>query len=205
MITKVIEVGTFILAIVALIYTANTYNNAVKTYEATVDTSRKQLRAYVGLDNLQIELPSLHPGYKPYELRPGFVFPDRFLLTVKNSGTTPAKQTTVWINWQDTAYGYALPSDFPFADKEERTGGYQVVKSSPTVFGGQSFTYPVKLEDIRVFIEAKEKKKSLFFYGHIDYKDIYDNSHQTKFCYKYVPEAPVSLRIVPYDRYNDAD
>jgi hypothetical protein len=172
---------------------------AYQTFESTVDTAQKQLRAYVGVDDIGIELPSSKvENYQPVKLSLGTHIPDYLILTVKNTGTTPAKKVTTWVNWEPLPFGYQLPEDFDFKDHESTfKGPLGLVKSTYSLFPGQPRETIISIADARSFLEAQSKKKSLYLYGYISYEDIYGREHKTNFCYAYQPYANASQQFLP--------
>lgn len=172
---------------------------AYQTFESTIDTAQKQLRAYVGVDDIDIELPSSKvENYQPVKQSLGKLIPDYLILKVKNTGSTPAKKVTTWINWEPLAFGYQLPEDFDFKDHESNIREpFAVVKSTFSLFPGNSRETITSIDDARCFIEAQSKKKSLYLYGYISYEDIYGREHKTNFCYAYQPYASASQQFLP--------
>ena len=81
-------------------------------------TNKRQLRAYVGLESLRLELPELNdPNYRPIQPdKAGLVVDDYVLATVKNYGTTPALDVRTQVNWVYVSFGTRIPADFAYAD-----------------------------------------------------------------------------------------
>jgi hypothetical protein len=53
--------------------------------------------------------------------------------------------------------------------------------------------------------EARARKKQVYIFGRIYYRDIYQRPWRTKFCYSWEPRHPSGERFVAYEEYNDED
>jgi hypothetical protein len=169
------------------------------------DTEKRQLRAYVGVESLKVECPSCNDAnYVAVIPVPGAIIKDFILVTVRNSGTTPARKLKVQTNWTRTPWGNGLPENFDFPDSEGIVvPGISHTADSNVIIPNTSFVNHGGIGDARDFISAREKKIVLFIYGHIDYIDIFDKLQTTTFCYVYAPWASDEKMFMPYYKHND--
>jgi hypothetical protein len=131
-------------------------------------TAKRQLRAYVGADA---------PIF-------GKTDPNAISLTVRNGGQTPAANVRAWMNnyWIKGA-DQLLPGDFKYKDREP-TGDFFVHRSVAALHPDKSCTFTFPLDD-KLIPRVRKKEISLFFYGHVDYEDIFKRRQTTTFCYQY--------------------
>jgi len=196
-ITTLIILGITLTALI--IYTGLTY------YQASIarDTARRQLRAYVGINAIDIEAPNLKKaGYEvPANPPAGFIYKDFVVPLIKNFGQTPASDVLVIVNWIPvTPFGYLLPDNFPYQDYS--TSGGTTTASRFVLDPGQIHTGKVKIDKLKFFRDAQSKATSLYIYGHIDYTDIYNRRWQREFSYAYEPWRPEGDRFVPDRKHN---
>ncbi|MFZ1905197.1 MAG: hypothetical protein WAU56_07380 [Steroidobacteraceae bacterium] len=170
------------------------------------DTSKRQLRAYVGVERFDVELPNLTaPKYQPLPAAPGIVFSDFMRAEIKNYGQTPATDVSVHMNFQPVPdFGADLPADFGYPDYEAFQGtSVEVFASRQIVEPGKSIETRTVLRDISALRAAHAGKARVFFYGHIDYTDIYNRRWRKDYCYSYEWWRPEGDRFVPYKAHNE--
>lgn len=172
------------------------------------DTSKRQLRAYVGLARFEIEVPNLTvANYQPSPspLPAGVVFADFMRAEVKNYGQTPATDVSVHMNFVFIpTFAQDLPDNFGYPDYEAVTGaGVGIVASRQIIEPGKSIEPRTALPDISALRDAPARKTSVFFYGHIDYTDIYDRRWRKSYCYSYEWWRPAGDRFVAYKAHNE--
>lgn len=177
------------------------------TYDSTVDTAKKQLRSYIGVENIQLQLPSSKKAnYLPSPMKRGVEVVDVVVLTLKNFGSTPASEVTTKMAWHAEPFLHQPHSKFSFPDPgPQLPADLDFIVSKCVVFPGQPLTSRIAIQDITPFLEAAALKKSLYLYGHVDYQDIYGQTHTTKFCYAYQPNLVAGSHFLPYSRFNEAD
>ncbi|MGO8952085.1 MAG: hypothetical protein ACLPWS_02810 [Rhodomicrobium sp.] len=203
---EVIAVGTFFIAIFTVVlglFTVSLATSTNKMARAAENTERRQLRAYVGMHEIETELPNLHQlNYEiPDNIPPGFIHQDFVTATIKNFGQTPAQDVMTVVNWQPIIpFGAWLPDDFGYRDQDTlntiASAGRSVVDRDSTHFS------TVNLNTLRAFRDAENKTCSLYLYGHIDYTDVYDRRWRREFCYIWEPWRPSGARFVPYREHN---
>lgn len=175
-----------------------------QTYVSTVDTSRKQLQAYVGIDTPVLSMPDLNiPGYKPEKIEAGSLIRNNILVKFHNFGQTPAHQLRYRLSWVSMPYGWAIPNDFNYADHAlNLPAGLQENPLCTMIYPGQEIVSPTPVPDLTPFLSAKAKKTSLYCYGHVDFTDINEQPWRTNFCYVYHPEADANSTFIPYSEHN---
>jgi hypothetical protein len=75
---------------------------------------------------------------------------------------------------------------------------------------GSKGTIPITAKiDTKALKDAQEGKITLFFYGHVDYEDVFKHPHSTLFCFEYMPTLEngklVGQALVMLPQHNDAD
>ncbi|MSQ22778.1 MAG: hypothetical protein EXR53_05680 [Dehalococcoidia bacterium] len=169
-------------------------------------TNKRQLRAYVGLESLRLELPELNdPNYRPIQPdKAGLVVDDYVLATVKNYGTTPALDVRTQVNWHGVPFGTLIQDDFAYADAESiTTPDISRVISRYAVMQQQSHVDRVPVYDASVFKKAQQREISIWMYGHIDYRDIYGRKWSREFSFIYEPWQSLEQQFVPDAHRND--
>lgn len=209
---ETIAVGTIFIAIFTVVlglFTVSLAGATDKLVRGAERTERRQLRAYVGLDKLEFESAGLKDkNYMPADLTtPGLVHKDFIAVKVRNYGQTPAYGVTI--------YAYLVATDFParLPDEFFSLNDVDIISMAdirPTLarfllHQNQRELSKTPLTDITVLKEAVAKKKQVYVYGRIYYRDIYDRPWRTKFCYSWEPWHPTSPRFVAYEEYNGED
>jgi hypothetical protein len=180
-----------ILAIFTVILSFSTIFLWIATRELAnnaVIASRQELRAYLRVG---------HPKF-------GKIDPDSITVGIENGGRTPAYSVTGWLS---THYvegaGHVLPDGFSYPDKNPGSP-FLVYKSVASVNPdkSQDFTFIIDPSSIE---RCRRKEISLFFYGHVDYIDIFKNKQTTRFCYQYFPvEVGIGHTLTIYEEHNGA-
>jgi hypothetical protein len=181
---------------------ARAVSRTVRTMEGT---ERTQLRAYVGIDKLEIDSPHLTSAhYQKPKLAAGSIYQDVFILHVKNFGQTPASTVTAHINWDPRKWPENLPRDFLYLDQFSQIDpGVENITNLIYIDHEQTIRMLVPIDDMTHFRRAHKKEVRLYVYGHISYADIYKRRWRRKFCYVYEPWAPKGRDImVTYGDYN---
>jgi hypothetical protein len=138
---------------------------------------------------------------------PGLIHKDFIVVTIKNFGQTPAKDTTVFAYFTDTKFPERLPDDF-FEHNDVDVVSAAHVRPTLARFllqRGQAEISKSVIQDIRPLRLAKPRERYIYVFGRIYYRDIYDKNWRTKFCYVWEPWHPSGPRFVPYEAYNDED
>jgi hypothetical protein len=200
---SIIALGTVALAI----FTFLLFLYTTKLVSDGRDTARKELRAYVALDDIYFRwIPNPNDPadrrriVKPLKTSPKI--PPRPRIRVKNYGHTPANNMTIRINGQvcavkrDTANKKSLPMFESTYDGRDYQPPMQML--APT----QVYGVWVHLQDRARFDPHKEgydpEVSALVIYGAITYEDIYNRWWVTRFCYVYDGYN----RFVPHTDYN---
>ncbi len=139
------------------------------------ETMQRQLRAYVYIDVAMGDAEKINKN----------LYESAILFSIKNSGQTPAHNLTYI--FKDTII------DFPFTDKYPQIGEFQ--RSSHTILNPGQIPLPIPIAMKRItdnpkFELLKRGKAFLYFYGRIQYIDIFENKKFIKFgFYAIVNEA----------------
>ena len=155
------------IAVLALVATAGQYWIAS-------DTEKRSLRAYVGVNSILPQLKTAPKGINVF---------------VQNGGQTPAYHVTVHLSGEPVPIGGKLPAGFGYADKGDR----DLARSSLAILSGGSgskeipFTIPFDHDE--VFSKVESHANEGYFYGHVDYDDIFDGHWLTEICYRYTFEG----------------
>jgi hypothetical protein len=175
------------------------------------ETAKRQLRAYVGLgaDDFSLELPGeTDPHYAPIDLsNPNpQIFNDFLVIKVKNFGQTPASNVVVFGSVSVTQGAFLLPEKFFDTILPDRVDPNNRTFTSKFVLQPQqSATSKHAMMDVRQIIPARQRHATVFVWGHIYYRDIYERSWRTMFCYVWEPWHTHGARFVPYDKHNGED
>ncbi|HYL49099.1 MAG TPA: hypothetical protein VET84_07010 [Stellaceae bacterium] len=192
------------IIILAITLSALIVYTGLTAYQACIarDTARRQLRAYVGLQRLELELPSLNdPNYKPMKDEPGAVFTDFQVTFIKNFGATPAFNVSIFTNCTAIPFLGKLPDGFNYPIPPDRPSVLGIT-SRQTLYPGQEVVSRVRILDVNNFKQAIAKSKSLYLWGTINYTDIYDRRWSSYFCFVYEPWRPAGSRWIPYEEHN---
>ena len=140
--------------------------------------SRKELRAYVALENIffigrKMTLPGTLANMAP----DGVVrYTDRLKLRINNYGQTPSRDTTIWFGYSESGTPVQFAVDGPLSGKQ-------------MLHPGMGFDTDV--------VSPPVSNDKFWFWGHIVYRDIYERWWRTNFCYVHRGEsefAPVGNR-----------
>lgn len=152
---------------------AKATEDSVKT---AADTAKRQLRAYLTVSNIKIECSNCKKkdGWEtPKNVRPE----PRILLTVKNSGATPAYNVQTCSGAERTEPDTFLPADFPFSC-EKTCNTCPVNNIAP----GAEATIILHL-DLGDMMMASAGFKRLFYFGTISFTDTFGSSRKRPFCW----------------------
>jgi len=165
------------------------------------------MRAYVGPEGIELEMPDLkNPNYAPIPVVPGKFANNLVRVKVKNYGQTQANSTRIWLNWHFVPFGEPLPRSFAYPDMEAPLPpGIERRPSVFSLFPGQEHNFGVVVDDIGLFIAANQSKSNAYLYGHIDYIDVFNTRHVSKFCYFYEPMRPPEDQFTPCAEHFNAD
>lgn len=146
---------------------------AAGQYLRASDTEKRSLRAYVSVNSIMPQLKTAPIGLNVF---------------VQNGGQTPAYNVYVHLSWEPVPIGEKLPAGFGYPDQ----GDSDLARSSLAILSGGSgskeigFTIPF---DHEVFSKVESHANEGYFYGHVDYDDIFDGHWLTEICYRYTFEG----------------
>jgi hypothetical protein len=202
---RVIAIFTVILGVA----TWRLWRVTGKLVEGAEETAQRQLRAYVGIDSIELDCPSLktiqEDRYVPQTTGPGTAFKDFTRVKIRNYGQTPAYQTELWAGWVGLEPFLAPPPpdyDFTIPPKDRIIPMVNVVVSRQTLHRDQMDITKTAIPDIRFLYRATAKQGMAFYYGRIDYEDSFGRRWRTHFCYGYEPWHHDGPRFVAFERNN---
>jgi hypothetical protein len=103
-------------------------------------------------------------------------FPIRVQTFIRNGGATLAKQVETWQMWSILDEFPESP-EYPQPRKPESRG---------VVGNGADVTIPVVFElDASTKDQVRAGKRQIFLYGYVKYQDVFDEPHETKWCWRY--------------------
>ena len=189
-----VQVGTFIIASLALVISAYQGCLTRRAVQNSQDALRLDQRAWVGA--IEVENPSLTDESRLVYLKEGF--PLKFGV-VTNTGKTPAVKASTIINWRimppnlefSPDYGQGTPSpalSLTVIQPQMRL----------TISPGQDENRPTK-QDIA---DLKSGERIFYLFGMINYSDIFDKPHSTKFCVRLMPSLDVFGSCKTYNEAN---
>jgi hypothetical protein len=165
-------------------------DEAKRSADAAVDTERRELRAYLGVDNPELHCPlclTTDPT-KPIEIRPEDILSNMVILYLHNGGRTPAYNVNGRGVLWEIDFGQQLPKAFDFFDNS----ALNFTPGSATLNPGQRHPahFIMGEEEILRIARAHAHKATVFFYGHISYADVFGAQLSTPFCFQYLPDHP---------------
>jgi len=165
-------------------------------------SARRQLRAYVGINRLDLEMPNIDKkGYEIPDVITGpFIYKDLLIIDLRNYGQTPAYDVQWYVNWVPvTPFGSRLPDYFPYDDYGLDVEGVRGYIIEP---GRENITR-TRIDKLKFFRDAIKQETSLYIFGHVDYSDIYNRRWHRTFSYMYEPWRPDGDRFHPDRRHNE--
>lgn len=159
------------------------------------DTEMRQLRAYVGTG----EISTIQQ-------------PKGIALQIANHGQTPAVDVKVFSNWTDFPADQGIPVGFRFPEendcpKDVAQGGQgNGVAGSGVLFPNEPMNSVVQRplqcpSQAKRILDAIAAKRMIILYGHIEYRDVFDQPRVTTFCINWVPDSSSTM----CDRHNEID
>src|SRR5579859_874670 len=198
-----------ILQIVVLVRTDSTAGRAA-------DAASEAAEASIKAAQVQESQLKLQRAFVFIDLFEQHALPTKFIVIPrwKNSGTTPTRYMTNWVNW--APFDGRPPDDFDFPDLDST--GNRVANDHQSriqsFVGPQSTTYAQPLAiSPEAFAAAREGKKTILVWGWARYEDMFGSKHVTKFCNEvkidFVSEAggkfANGISFLVYPRHNCTD
>jgi hypothetical protein len=191
-------------------------DDQLKEIKRSADTSERALttteRAFVFIDGFNIELTTAADSSavenailrEPFRDDPG-LFITRFAAQPrwKNSGTTPAENLTIRVDWRGP--GSPLPVDFTYrADPVPFFLGPQAIEPSDCIemTGAQAL--------VNWQWNPVIPSPQMFIWGRADYRDVFGKHHFTEWCYQLRLSRPIrsermSTQFIQWGEYNRTD
>ncbi|MBW8079444.1 MAG: hypothetical protein GJU76_15530 [Gallionella sp.] len=173
----------------------------------TESSAQNQMRAYVGVDGIGIISTHLYTAtyQTPPNTKPGTRMRDKVDVQMKNFGGTPANRVdfaaSIWTN-------VILPDDSQLDEILEKERKVEILGAfvpRHSIFPGQSAPMHIYLSDLTPFRAVlADTPARVFVFGRIDYSDMFDKRHTTRFCYFFDKTRDPGKEFVAYERYNEA-
>ena len=126
--------------------------------------------------------------------------PDIVTIDVQNGGQTPAYNVKIRSQWQPMPLGEKLPKTFPYAvDLAEDLG------TGGSLLPGEKEPGITDIKDPKVkswIADARADKVSVYYFGQIEYMDVFKRPRITPFCAGYDPHAPEAESFVGCPEHN---
>lgn len=179
------------------------------------DTSSRQLRAYLGVDRLEMDYPSLSAPdftglrFRQIVVQPGYIHRDFINIKIRNYGQTPAHDVSVFAYMAFARRFQRLPDNF---FDRTATNDDTVDTSEIRITLARFMLHPNSMEISKhplwnlIPIKAAIRGRfQIYIFGRIHYRDIYQRKWRTRFCYAWEPFFLGGGRFVPYEQYNGED
>ena len=153
------------------------------------NTAERQLRAYVS-----VGAPTF-----------GKADPDSISIVIENGGETPAHQVMVGLNTYWIKAADELPADFKYPSFRDDKNPPKI-ETVAVLFRNKPITFTFGI-DFSVIQRIRAKEIKLFFYGQVDYVDIFETDQHTFFCYEYYVARngdKTGHGLILYKDHNDA-
>jgi hypothetical protein len=171
--------------------------------ELAEDTAARQLRAYVGAEEIGFEINSSLAAFLGENDETG-IFRHFAWIMIKNFGQTPAFEVEVHVRIVTIPFAMRLPDNFDFNGLFGKLESKNFVSKS-FLQGGQTEISKIGLENANAVIQARNKDLSLYVFGRIYYRDAFGKHWSTKLCHVWEPWHPGGERFVPYSEFNGED
>jgi len=148
------------------------------------DQERRQLRAYIGPIGAQVGLHCLKCDVALKTVRLSDGIDNTVLIPLKNFGLTPAREVTLCAGFHDTKVNWTFRtsiSDKRFMECERDDS----VNRVGTIWPGDNVPVSVIVDYPDDFISASNVLTKLYFYGKIDYYDVFGEERASYFCFIY--------------------
>lgn len=170
--------------------------NAARAQAATsADTETRQLRAYIGIiDTLVLQCPLCETAgsNKPINFTRDDFFANTITIEIQNGGLTPAHAVTVKDSWEQVGFGRGLPKNFDYPINPPGVNEFAIPQLNPVASLNPREKTPVASNidkaAIPLIVEAKKHLITLYYYGEIDYIDVFGFGRRTTYCLEYIPD-----------------
>lgn len=153
-----LDLATTVLALITLGifgYTAKLANATIKLVENTREDSKRELRAYVGIDE------DLRPDIIQGEIKDDFVV---FVAEIKNFGKTPAYDVEMTISAK--SFPEPLPPGFVFPEPGKKKRNTHVLNPGHTSW--------MRMRPLKKHLpDVWAGKASFYVFGHVSYWDVF--------------------------------
>jgi hypothetical protein len=184
-------------------------DEAKRSADNEIETAERELRAYVGIVGdmiLKCPLCDTADINKPIEITREHIADNAMM--IENGGRTPAYEASIQESYWSGNFGQALPKDFNYPIIGAPPLPFPFPRSATATLNPRD---PVPAESaidrsvIPLIIKARRHMISLFYYGNVNYKDVFQKSRTTPFCYEYFPDNPIVDQLVNCPEHNSPE
>ena len=196
---EIIAVGTVFIAVFTIIlglFTVSLAASTDKLVRGGEDTSKRQLRAYVFLDGIDLRrFNDAAPNISPW----------RFRIAWKNTGSTRARRFVSKVSHDLIDLTNQPLETFAFQDEPDAQIFRGLIGSNQSVNPP-----PIPVLDLHLH-SAGGDETALLIWGWAEYQDIFSNEtvHRTEFGFRVVIEGNILsnhlIRFEPTEKHNAAD
>jgi hypothetical protein len=185
-------------------------NETKRSADNAIITAERELRAYVGVVGdviLKCPLCDTADVDKPIEISREHMADNVITTTIENGGRTPAYNIFVEDSYWSGTFGQRFSANFtfpinsaplPFPFPPNGTGTLNPRERTPE-------DSAIDRSVIPLIIRARQHIISLFYYGNVNYKDVFRKSRATPFCFEYLPDNPVPEQFVNCPEHNSPE
>jgi hypothetical protein len=194
----------------AITETRRLADEAKRSADNAIKTAERELRAYVGVVGdvvLKCPLCDTADADKPIEISREHMADNVITTTIENGGRTPAYNIFVEDSYWSGTFGQRFSANFtfpinsaplPFPFPPNGTGTLNPRERTPE-------DSAIDRSVIPLIIRARQHIISLFYYGNVNYKDVFRKSRATPFCFEYLPDNPVPEQFVNCPEHNSPE
>lgn len=151
------------------------------------DTEVRQLRGYLGIVAHSISIRCIQCSQIPVPTSPTLPedIQDGITFELKNFGLTPALKPWMCADVKAVSYGEPITKEEANAlfSECDRPSGMRQLK--PTVWPTEGRPWSARLRSPSDIVAVRNKKASVFFFGRVNYQDVFGYSRNTYFCFQY--------------------
>jgi hypothetical protein len=186
-------------------------DQAKRSADNAIETSERELRAYVGIVGdviLKCPLCDTTDINNPIEITREHMADNVIEIDIQNGGRTPAYNIRLEDSFWSVSFGQRLPESFDYPIGSVVALPFPFPNTTTTTLNPQAMI-PADLafdkSVITLIVGARRHTVSLFFYGNVNYRDVFKKNRTTPFCFEYFPDYPVPNRFVNCPEHNSPE
>src|SRR5215469_14137313 len=166
-------------------------DEAKRSADNAVETAELRLRAYLGVVDIGLQClvcTTVDPT-KDIVIQPEHILDNLIIMHFHNGGGTPAYNVRARDTFWEIGFGQRLPKEFNYPDGP-LSDLFPI--GSGTVNQGQTVPTQLVLDPQMISLIARVEKRKVvaFYYGHVDYVDVFGKQRSTPYCFEYLPNSP---------------